>query len=339
MGLCVASELFQDTFSKKLVNLRNIKLAMDDILVFGRTQLEHDEALEVLLKRLIELNLTVGEAKCEFSKEEITFYGMVISKEGIKPKVQKLRDFISASEPKTLKEVKSFLCLAQYFHERIPNLAIITAPLRIMSKKFQDYVWGPEQQSSFELVKKTIFLECLGHFDDSKETELWVDAGPNGLAAYLIQSDKGVKNRVLITCASHAFSSADRNYSQVEKEGYASVWSCEHFHIYTYGQQFRLYTDNKSMVYILDSQADSKKRTPLRLVHWKARLVRYNFEAIHIPGEQNIADYLSRCLKIDHLESPSSRKFVDTVNNIEMLCVDTIRQMGTKDITIEDILR
>ena len=121
MGLCVASELFQDTFSKKLVNLRNIKLAMDDILVFGRTQLEHDEALEVLLKRLIELNLTVGEAKCEFSKEEITFYGMVISKEGIKPKVQKLRDFISASEPKTLKEVKSFLCLAQYFHERIPN--------------------------------------------------------------------------------------------------------------------------------------------------------------------------------------------------------------------------
>ena len=52
MGLCVASELFQDTFSKKLVNLRNIKLAMDDILVFGRTQLEHDEALELLLKRL-----------------------------------------------------------------------------------------------------------------------------------------------------------------------------------------------------------------------------------------------------------------------------------------------
>ena len=65
---------------------------MDDILVFGRTQLEHDEALEALLQRLVDLNLTVGEEKCEFNQEEIIFYGMVISKHGIKPKKQKLEE-------------------------------------------------------------------------------------------------------------------------------------------------------------------------------------------------------------------------------------------------------
>jgi hypothetical protein len=56
MGLCVASELFQETLTQKLAGLRNIKVAMDDILVFGKTKLEHDEALEALLKRLVELN-------------------------------------------------------------------------------------------------------------------------------------------------------------------------------------------------------------------------------------------------------------------------------------------
>lgn len=54
------------------------------------------------------------------------------------------------------------------------------------------------------------------------------------------------------------------------------------------------------MVYILDAKA--KKRTPLRIVHWKARIFRYNFEAIHIPGEDNIADYSSRGLELRAFE-------------------------------------
>jgi len=226
---------------------------------------------------------------------------MVISKHGIRPKKEKLEDFMNASIPSNSKEVKSFLSLAQYFQERIPNLANISAPLRIMLTKFQDYNWGPKQQEAFLKIKTAILLNCLGHFDDKRRTEVWVDAGPNGVAAYIIQSDRNNKNRTLITCGSHAFSEAELNYSQVEKEGYACVWACEHFHIYLYGQQFDLYSDNKSMVHILEATADATKRTPLRLVHWKARLVRYNLKAFHIPGLDNIADYLSRCLNLQQL--------------------------------------
>jgi len=338
MGLCVASELFQETLTSKLAGLKNVKVAMDDILVFGRTQAEHDEALEALLKRLVELNLTVGEAKCEFSKTEITFYGMIISKDGIRPKKQKLEDFMAASIPKTTKEVKSFLSLAQYFHERIPNLSNIGAPLKILMKKFQDYFWGPAQQKAFELIKSSILLCCLGHFDMNRETEVWVDAGPNGIASYIIQSDKDGRNRTLITCGSYAFSNAERNYSQVEKEGFASVWACEHFHIYVYGQQFKLFTDNKSMVYILEAKAETKKRTPLRLVHWKARLVRYNFEAIHVAGDENIADYLSRCLDLQSFNSPSTELHAQAAEEVEILCSDSIRKLASESISIADIL-
>lgn len=85
MGLCVASELFQEKMTRNLQGLVNVKVAMDDILVFGKTQEEHDAALHALMKRLVDLNLTVGVDKCEFNKEEIVFYGMVISKHGIKP--------------------------------------------------------------------------------------------------------------------------------------------------------------------------------------------------------------------------------------------------------------
>ena len=67
------------------------------------------------------------------------------------------------------------------------------------------------------------------------------------------------------------------------------------------------------MVHILESKADASKRTPLRLVHWKARLVRYNLNAFHIPGLDNIADYLSRCLDLKTFESPSNGK--ETIEN------------------------
>ena len=172
----------------------------------------------------------------------------------------------------------------------------------------------------------------------NRETEVWVDAGPNGKASYVIQSDKGGRNRTLITCGSYAFSKAEQNYLQVEKEGFASVWACEHFHIYVYGKKFKLFTDNKSMVYILEAKAETKKRTPLRLVHWKARLIRYKFEAIHVAGEDNIADYLSRCLDLHGFSSPSTEQHKKTAEEIEILCSDSIRKMASESISIEEIL-
>jgi hypothetical protein len=92
------------------------------------------------------------------------------------------------------------------------------------------------------------------------------------------------------------------------------------------------------MVYILEAKAETKKRTPLRLVHWKARLVRYNFEAIHVAGENNIADYLSRCLDLRGFSSPSTELHAQAAEEIELLCSDSIRRLHSEAISIEEIL-
>ena len=92
-----------------------------------------------------------------------------------------------------------------------------------MLKKIQVYDWGEEQQSSFESIKSSILVNCLGYFDVDRRTEIWVDAGPNGVAAYVIQCELNGKNRTLITCGSHAFSAAEKNYSQVEISGLSQL--------------------------------------------------------------------------------------------------------------------
>ena len=64
MGLCTASEIFQEVILSQTSGLRNIKVAIDDIMVYGKTLEEHDSALESLMARLTEMQITLNKSKC-----------------------------------------------------------------------------------------------------------------------------------------------------------------------------------------------------------------------------------------------------------------------------------
>ena len=51
---------------------------MDDILIFGKDQTEHDQRLEAVLRRIEKAGVTLNPQKCEFSKNKLTFLGHVI---------------------------------------------------------------------------------------------------------------------------------------------------------------------------------------------------------------------------------------------------------------------
>ena len=53
-GISSASEIFQETISNVIQDIDNVKNISDDILVFGKTQQEHDIALDRTFKRLSE---------------------------------------------------------------------------------------------------------------------------------------------------------------------------------------------------------------------------------------------------------------------------------------------
>jgi hypothetical protein len=108
MGLAIASELFQQTLTEMLKNIPNQKLATDDIIVYGRTAEECQLYTDRVLVTLNELGVTLSTDKCEFIKDEITFYGHKISADGIKPLEAKMKDFMEMGEPRTAKELHSF---------------------------------------------------------------------------------------------------------------------------------------------------------------------------------------------------------------------------------------
>ena len=83
---------------------------------------------------------------------------------------------------------------------------------------------------------------------------------------------------------------AERNYSTIEKECLAIVWSIKRFHLYLYGVSFVLQTDHEPLKYM-----NSAKFANGRLMRWAMFLQSYSFTVEANKDSENVgADYLSR---------------------------------------------
>ena len=99
-GITSAPEYFQRRMSEKLAGLKGTLCVMDDILITGKTQEEHDQRLMAALDRIKESGIALNKGKCEFSKDKVTYLGQVISSSGIKPDTEKVRAILDMKDPK-----------------------------------------------------------------------------------------------------------------------------------------------------------------------------------------------------------------------------------------------
>ena len=107
-GTNSAAELFHQEISQTLVDIDNADNLYDDILVHGKTQLEHDIALAQVLQRLEDCGLTLGRKKCKFDQAEIEFFGMKFTAAGMAPTQDRVTALFEAPAPTTVSEVRSF---------------------------------------------------------------------------------------------------------------------------------------------------------------------------------------------------------------------------------------
>lgn len=140
----------------------------DDIVVFGSSKEEHNKRLK--LDRIREKRLTLNKDKCEFSMNKITFMGHVLSKNGIGPTSERVKDILNATEPKNASEVKSFLGLVNFSARYIPNLATLSELLRKLTKKNEPFRWNKEQDSFQKLKNSLSANDTLGYFRLGKDT-------------------------------------------------------------------------------------------------------------------------------------------------------------------------
>ena len=233
-GVNCSPEKMQRVIQEVLQGCDGVKNISDDIVVWGVDHEEHDRRLDKVLKRLVEVGLTLNYDKCKFRKLEIVFVGHIISKDGIRPADDKLEAVRKFRAPRDPTEVKSFKGLVQFLSDYLPDLATVAEPLWRVTRKSQKFQFGKEQKEAFQKVKDIVSdAKTLAYFNLKYRTYVVADASPVGLGAVLIQEQDGQQR--VISYASYSLSDVERRYSQTEKEALGLVWACERFKTYQLG--------------------------------------------------------------------------------------------------------
>ena len=325
-GVNSASEVFQYKIASALAGIEGATNISDNIVVHAADKETHDKRLRQVLERMKAVNLTLNWEKCKIGLTELAFFGYLVSEKGIGPTEERVRAVVEARQPENMHELRSFLGLVNYSARFIPGFATISEPLRKLTRKDVPFVFGREQCTAFSVLKKKLTNAMkLAHFDKEAPTKVIADASPVGLGAVLVQEQS--QGPVVVSYASRSLSDVERRYSQTEKEALGLVWACEKFHPYIYGKCFELLTDHKP----LEAIYAPKSKPCARIERWVLRLQPYEFKVIHLPGKNNIADPLSRLLKVDMAQQSEFSKMAE--EHVRFVAINsTPKAMTTHDV-------
>jgi len=143
--------------------------------------------------------------------------GYIISENAILSDPAKLSAVKNFSTPKKVKDVQSFIGLAEYYRKFIKNFSKIAKPLTTLTKKDSKFNWNTEQQNAFDSLKeKLTSAPVLNYRDFTRQFLITTDASDYAIGAVLSQGP--VSQDRLIAYASRILNKAEQNYNTMEKE-------------------------------------------------------------------------------------------------------------------------
>jgi hypothetical protein len=308
MGLCNAPgtfmQLMNQTFSDMLD--KNVLCFLDDILIFSRTEEEHLRHLRIVLTRLREQQLYAKLSKCAFMQREVEFLGHRIGADGLRVAPDKVSAVQKWPRPQNVRDVRSFLGLANFYRRFVRHYSRIALPLTELTKDKTVWQWGTEQQQAFDTLKAALCSPpVLLIPDQNKPFVLNCDACAYAIGATL-QQDHG-NGLQPVAYFSAKMSDAERNYDVREQEFMALMRACLHWRHYLHGTKFTLLSDHDSLKY-----HKTMPHLTGRLARWIEKMSGFDYELKHIPGKDNIvADALSR--RVDHAAIINDNSSINTV--------------------------
>ena len=159
-GIVVSQDIFQRRLDDIYRNVPNVTGIADDIIVFGSTQEEHDDAFLNILTAPRANNVSLNSEKLQFKQQSVNFYGHTLTTEGICPAADKLEAVKNISAPTNARELSSILGLLTYLNLFSAKIAEYTAPLRTLTKKNARFKWEDHHQAALDKIKAEL---CSAH--------------------------------------------------------------------------------------------------------------------------------------------------------------------------------
>ena len=101
--MCLMNGVFRKYLDKFVI------VFLDDILIYSKTEEEHEQYLRLVMQVLREHQLYAKLSKCSFYQGRIHYLGHIISEEGVTVDPENIRAIMEWSTPKNILEVGSFM--------------------------------------------------------------------------------------------------------------------------------------------------------------------------------------------------------------------------------------
>lgn len=293
-GVKPASGIVQRVLEMLLCGIPGVQNFLDDVVVTGGSDKEHFERLEQVFAVLEKAGLKLNKVKCQFFKNEITFLGYVINKDGLKKTDERIRSIRDAPEPTNVTEVRAFAGLVNYYARFVEGLANLMSPIYQLLKKGAKFVWSKTCSDAFRKIKDEICRDVtLTHFDPNADLILTCDASNVGVSAVLSQKGKdGVERPVAF--ASRILHTSEKNYSVIDKEALAIMYGVNKYFLYLVGNRFAIRTDHKPLLSLFHPQKGIPTIAASRMQRWAHFLSSFSYTIGHVRSQSNVADFSSR---------------------------------------------
>jgi len=295
-GLRNAAQTFQRFMDEVLRGLTHCYAYIDDILIASETEEDHERHLEQLFTRLKEYGVRVNPAKCVLGKKEINFLGYEVSGTGTQPLPKKIEAIKNFHKPVTIKQLRQFLGMVNFYRRFIPGAAEEQAVLNDMLKgpKTKGKIpinWTKQQETAFKKCKDSLQRATeLAHPDPTAELILTTDASDTAIGAVIEQI--GQKGAQPLAFLSKKLRPAQQKYSPYDRELLAIYIAIKHFRHLLEGRHFAVYTDHKPLIYAFNkNQLQSSPRQTRHLEF----IGQFTTDIRYVTGKDNVvADALSR---------------------------------------------
>ena len=114
---------------------RFILVFVDDILIYSKSEEDHEGHLRIVLQTLREHQLYAKFSKCEFWLTKVRLLGNMVLASGVSVDPEKVEAVISWERLKSVFEIHNFLGLAGYYRRFIEDFSRLAAPITRLTRK------------------------------------------------------------------------------------------------------------------------------------------------------------------------------------------------------------
>lgn len=265
---------------------------VDDMFTISSSFQEHLSHLCEFLHAIKSSGLTLNLDKCNFAQNTVKFVGYIVGCGQFKPDPDKVSAVLKLKPPETIAEVRSVLGVLGFYRDHVPLYAEIAKPLTDLTsvKKSPLFKLGEKELLAFDTLKHLVCESpVLASPRFGEPFILHTDASQFIVAGCLSQSNEVGSVHPVAYC-SRKLSGSQINWSIVEKEAYAVVWSLNKYHDIIFGAHVTVYTDHDPLRYLLNNTTHSAK-----LTRWYLAIQQYDVTFEYISSVKNlIADGLTR---------------------------------------------